>query len=59
MEDIEEDPEMRQNINIFKDPRKSIPVDTNELSDTSYPQISLEEMLEDLAIDDIEIPHVL
>ncbi|KAK9304245.1 hypothetical protein QLX08_004249 [Tetragonisca angustula] len=59
LEDIEEDPEMRQNINIFKDPRKSIPVDTNELSDPSYPQISLEEMLEDLAIDDIEIPHVI
>ncbi|CAD1475981.1 unnamed protein product, partial [Heterotrigona itama] len=57
LEDIEEDPEMRQNINIFKDSRKSIPVDTNELSDPSYPQISLEEMLEDLAIDDIEIPH--
>ncbi|KOX68769.1 60S ribosomal export protein NMD3 [Melipona quadrifasciata] len=58
LEDIEEDPEMRQNINIFKNPRKSIPVDTNELSDPSYPQISLEEMLEDFAIDDIKIPHV-
>ncbi|XP_003704484.1 60S ribosomal export protein NMD3 isoform X1 [Megachile rotundata] len=59
LEDIEEDPEMRQNINIFRDKKKVIPVDTNELPDLSCPQITLEEMLDDLAIDDVEIPHVL
>lgn len=59
LEDIEEDPEMRQNINIFRDKKKVIPVDTNELPDLSCPQITLEEMLDDLAIDDVEIPQVL
>lgn len=59
MEDLEEDPEMRQHINIYKDSRKLIPVDTNELSDPNCPQITLEEMLDDLAFDDIEVPHVL
>lgn len=50
---------MRQNINIFKDRMKTIPIDTNELSDPSCPQITLEEMLDDLAIDDVEVPHIL
>lgn len=50
---------MRQNINIFRDRKKTIPVDTNELSDLGCPQITLEEMLDDLAIDDVEIPQVL
>ncbi|XP_003402047.1 60S ribosomal export protein NMD3 [Bombus affinis] len=59
LEDLEEDPEMRQHINIYKDSRKLIPVDTNELSDPNCPQITLEEMLDDLAFDDIEVPHVL
>ncbi|XP_061934948.1 60S ribosomal export protein NMD3 isoform X2 [Apis cerana] len=59
LEDIEEDPEMRQNINIFKDRMKTIPIDTNELSDPSCPQITLEEMLDDLAIDDVEVPYIL
>ncbi|XP_033205528.1 60S ribosomal export protein NMD3 [Bombus vancouverensis nearcticus] len=59
LEDLEEDPEMRQHINIYKDSRKLIPVDTNELSDPNCPQITLEEMLDDLAFDDIEVSHVL
>ncbi|OAD56654.1 60S ribosomal export protein NMD3 [Eufriesea mexicana] len=59
LEDIEEDPEMRQNINIFRDHKKPIPVDTNELPDSSCPQVTLEEMLNDLAIDDIELPYIL
>lgn len=50
---------MRQNINIFKDRMKTIPIDTNELSDPSYPQITLEEMLDDLAINDVEVPYIL
>ncbi|XP_017885921.1 60S ribosomal export protein NMD3 isoform X2 [Ceratina calcarata] len=59
LEDLEENPEMRQNINIFRDSRKVIPVDTNELSDPSCPQITLEEMLDDLVIDDVQVPQVL
>lgn len=54
LDDLEEDPELRQNINIFRDSRKQIPVDTNEL-DPSIPQITLEEMLDDLVIEDTEM----
>lgn len=42
---------MRQSINIFRDTRKQIPVDTNEI-DPSIPQITLEEMMDDLVIED-------
>ncbi|XP_034941152.1 60S ribosomal export protein NMD3 [Chelonus insularis] len=51
LDELEENPEMRQNINIFRDPTKQIPVDTNEV-DPNMPQISLEEMLDDLVIED-------
>ncbi|KAI4492444.1 hypothetical protein M0804_002235 [Polistes exclamans] len=51
LDELEEDPEMRQNINIFKDSKKRIPIDTDEI-DPSIPQITLEEMLDDLVIDD-------
>lgn len=52
MDDLEEDPELRQNVNIFKDPSKAIPVDINDGIDASVPQITLEEMLDDLVLDD-------
>lgn len=51
LDELEEDPEMRQNINIFRDNQKQIPVDTNEI-DPSIPQITLEEMMDDLVIED-------
>jgi len=51
LDELEEDPEMRQNINIFRDIQKHIPVDTSEI-DPSIPQITLEEMLDDLVIED-------
>ncbi|XP_063976766.1 60S ribosomal export protein NMD3 isoform X2 [Diachasmimorpha longicaudata] len=57
LEDLEEDPEMRQNINIFRDSSKQIPVDSNDL-DPSVPQVTLEEMLEDLVIADSEMTEV-
>jgi len=41
LDELEEDPELRQNINIFRDIRKHIPVDTNEI-DPSIPQITLD-----------------
>ncbi|XP_076298725.1 60S ribosomal export protein NMD3 [Lasioglossum baleicum] len=58
LEDIEEDPELRQNINIFRDRMKTIPVDSNSFTDPTCPQVTLEEMLDDLTIDDIQIPQV-
>lgn len=52
MEDLEEDPQLRQNINIFRDATKQIPVDTDDMPDESAPRITLEEMLDDLVLDD-------
>ncbi|XP_015606312.1 60S ribosomal export protein NMD3 [Cephus cinctus] len=54
LDELEEDPEMRQNINIFRDSSKQIPVDSSEM-DPSIPRITLEEMLDDLVIDDTEM----
>lgn len=54
--DLEEDPEMRQHINIYKDTRKiNIAVDVNDLADPSIPQITLEEMMDELVIEDVEM----
>lgn len=55
LEDLEEDPAMRQNINIFKDSSKQIAVDSSDQLDTAIPHITLEEMLDDLVIDDVEM----
>lgn len=55
LEDLEEDPELRQNINIFKDSSKQIAVDVNELEHAGIPRITLEEMLDDLVLDDDEM----
>ncbi|XP_012257245.1 60S ribosomal export protein NMD3 [Athalia rosae] len=57
LDELEEDPEMRQNINIFRDSSKQIPVDTDEI-DPTIPQITLEEMLDDLVIDDADMAEV-
>uniref|UniRef100_A0A182M401 60S ribosomal export protein NMD3 n=1 Tax=Anopheles culicifacies TaxID=139723 RepID=A0A182M401_9DIPT len=58
LEDLEEDPELRQNVNIFKDKNKQIPVDTNDMDDPSIPRITLEEMLDDLVLEDEEMGEV-
>lgn len=56
MDDLEEDPEMRTRVNIYKDSRKqAIPVDENDMDDPNAPQITLEEMLDDLVLDDVEM----
>lgn len=57
MDDLEDDPEMRQRVNIYKDNRKQqqIPVDENDMDDPCAPQITLEEMLDDLVLDDVEM----
>ncbi|CAH0725297.1 unnamed protein product, partial [Brenthis ino] len=56
LDDLEEDPALRQNINIFKDENK-IPIDTDEI-DPSLPRITLAEMLDDLVIEDVDMTEV-
>jgi nonsense-mediated mRNA decay protein 3 len=47
---------MRQHINIYKDTKKlQMAVDVNDLADPSIPQITLEEMMDELVIDDVEM----
>lgn len=55
LEDLEEDPTLRQNVNIFKDNSKQIPVDADEVIDSTVPHVTLEEMLDDLTIEDVEM----
>lgn len=64
LEDLEEDPQLRQNVNIFKDQARqqaqqqqqpSMPVDVDDMLDPSVPRITLEEMLDDLLLDDDEM----
>jgi nonsense-mediated mRNA decay protein 3 len=50
LEDLEEDPVYRQNVNIYKDAKK-LAVDADDTDDEEIPQISLQEMLDDLHID--------
>lgn len=52
LDDLEEDPQLRQHVNIFKDSSKMIPVDVNDGIDPSVPRITLEEMLDDLVLED-------
>ncbi|XP_053382843.1 60S ribosomal export protein NMD3-like isoform X5 [Mercenaria mercenaria] len=51
LEDLEEDPTIRQNVNIYKD-KNRIPIDTDDTDEEGIPQISLQEMLDDLHIAD-------
>lgn len=56
LDDLEEDPTLRQNINIFRDRNKTIPVDSYDSTyDSEVPRVTLEEMLDDLNIEDIEM----
>lgn len=58
MRDLEEDPELRANINIYRD--ETVPVDMpvprvtddGELVEEDFPEISLDEMLNALSLDD-------
>ncbi|XP_060582712.1 60S ribosomal export protein NMD3-like [Ruditapes philippinarum] len=51
LEDLEEDPSIRQNVNIYKD-KNRIPIDMDDTDEEGIPQISLQEMLDDLHIAD-------
>lgn len=55
MDDLELDPDLRQNVNIFRDSTKTIPVDINDGMDPAEPRITLEEMLDDLVLEDDEM----
>lgn len=59
--ELEEEPATRQQINIYKDPaklNKPIAVDADDLADPSVPEITLEEMLDDLTIEDTDMAEV-
>lgn len=54
LNDLEEDPLLRQNINIYRDSKRGdshMAVDDDEPVDETCPQISLQEMLEDLTLE--------
>ena len=51
MEDLEEDAELRQNVNVYKDQTKVTAVDDADAND-GLPSITLAEMLDDLNIED-------
>jgi nonsense-mediated mRNA decay protein 3 len=55
LDDLEEDPDLRHNVNIFKDSTKQILVDSGDDVDEAVPRITLAEMLDDLVIDDVEM----
>ena len=54
LEDLEEDPELRQNVNVYRDQRKMAAArdGTESESGDDFPQISLAEMLDELALGD-------
>ena len=60
LNDLEEDPALRQNVNIFRDRSKEqqIAVDVDDLEDPNMPGITLEEMLDDLVLEDEEMTEV-
>jgi len=56
LDDLEEDPAYRQNVNIFRDKSKQqIAVDVDDLGDETIPHITLDEMLDDLNLEDVEM----
>ncbi|KAJ2819029.1 ribosome-binding protein [Coemansia furcata] len=58
LRDLEEDPELRQSINLYKDSsavkRPVTDMDDDEFEDEEAPEVPLEELLEDLTIGDDE-----
>lgn len=56
LEDLEEDVALRQHVAIYKkdNQQTAIPIEGEDV-DPSMPQITLEEMLDDLTLDDVEM----
>lgn len=56
LNDLEEDPDFRQNVNIYKkNAADEIAVDSDSEVDPTMPRITLAEMLDDLQIEDVEM----
>ena len=51
LEDLEEDPELRKNVNVYKDANKAKRNAESELDDEEVPKIDLAEMLDDMTLD--------
>lgn len=51
LEDLEEDPELRKNVNVYKDAAKLRPTAVSELDDQEVPKIDLAEMLDDMTLE--------
>lgn len=54
MDDLEEDPELRRNVNIFKNTLFAVDTDDADY-DPNKPCITLDEMLDDLTVNDVEM----
>ncbi|ENN78783.1 hypothetical protein YQE_04770, partial [Dendroctonus ponderosae] len=54
MDDLEEDPELRRNVNIFKNSLFAVDTDDTDY-DPNKPCITLDEMLDDLTVNDVEM----
>ena len=55
--DLEEDPELRQNVNVYKDAKKIAVDSESEVGDgdqEAFPQITLAEMLDDLVLEEMD-----
>jgi hypothetical protein len=49
---LEEDPELRKNVNVYKDPKKVPAVDESEIDEQDgVPRITLAEMLDEMTIE--------
>ncbi|VDP03752.1 unnamed protein product [Soboliphyme baturini] len=55
LSDLEEDPELRRGVNIYKDPRNACTSVSENGDSEDRPTIALQEMLEDLHIEDEEM----
>ena len=51
LNDLEEDTELRQHINVYKDTRKTAVDIESEADDNEIPQITLAEMLDDMVLE--------
>ena len=55
--DLEEDPDLRQNVNVYKDAKKIVVDTESEVADSdqeAFPQITLAEMLDDLVLEEMD-----
>ena len=51
LQDLEEDPELRKNVNVYRDPNKVAVDDSESDPSEAVPRITLAEMLDEMTID--------